>query len=400
MAGNGGDVGEQGERAPRIAVLSRRRAERRVWHASQYEFEDVILAVDDAQLLEPVRRPLGAVGQLAHGATNRARKLVSLPRSSPMQPVDADNDFELFFAVFAAPHEIGALPHARRVMQRAALKVAFLVEIYEPELPSARDYLLQLRGFDHIFVFTRTVIPFIERLTGVPTSFLATGVDALLFAPRDPEAPRPTTVMTYGRRIPLTHQSLRAAAERDELDYAFDTVHGPFDVTDHHEHRFALARSLQRSKYTIIHRNNDDPKRSVRTGAEETLSNRLFEAATAGAVILGSAPATPDFGRLLGWADSVIRIPSPFSHVVDLIAELERDPVRVNTASRMGTLAGLRSFDWAYRWAEILEAVGLSAAPALTARLRQLEARAVQFETGTAEPSNGPPLEAGSIPQR
>ncbi|MGB4776942.1 glycosyltransferase family protein [Microbacterium sp.] len=365
--------------SPRVALYSRRAAERRVWHASQYEFEDLIAEIDSVGMVIPDVRRLSPVGRIVHGGVNRMRRAASLPRKAPLRPLKGAFDAEIFFGMFAAPHEVTALPYLRDVLDRARTKVAFIVEMYMPDLPKQADHIRQLQGFDHIFVFTRDVIPHIEDITGVPTSFLPTGVDALMFAPPRDAPTRFIDVMSYGRRILATHDALVGATARGDLHYFYDTVHGPFDVQDHWQHRLALAQSLHRSRHTIIHRNNDAESRVQRTGGEETLSNRLFEAATAGTVILGSAPQTPDFERYFDWPDALIQVPTPNARVVDLVRELAQEPERLARASRSGTVAGLRGFDWAYRWKEVLDVVGIDALPAYHDRVRRLQQRAAEF---------------------
>ena len=365
---------------PRVALYSRRAAEARVWHASQYEFEDIIVACDDAVLLAPPARSASSVRPVAHGVFNRARRAVGLPRRAYIQSISSAFDSDLFMAVFAAPHEIGALPHLRPAWERASKRAAFVVEMYRPGFADARDYLRQLRGFDHIFVFTRDVIGPIQELTGVPTSFLATGVDAPLFVPPSPAPERTIDVLSYGRRVPRTHEALVEAWRRGDFYYSFDTVRGPFDVNDHREHRAQLAATLQRARYVIIRRNNDDPVRALRTGGEETLSNRLFEAAAAGAVILGSAPGTPDFERYFPWTDAVVPVPENPADIPDLVRELDQQPARRVRAARAGALAALRGLDWSYRWRDILDAVGLPYGQRLRRRIADLHSTADELE--------------------
>lgn len=379
------DSDQASRESPRVALFSRRSAEMRVWHACQYEFEDIIAEVDDARFVLPEARGLGPIGQLAHGAANRGRRVLGRPRRAAVRRSSTAFDSELFFGVFAAPHEIGVLPSLHQTLSRAAKKVAFIVEMYVPDIPASRDYLRQLRGFDHIFVFTRDVIPAISEITGVETSFLTTGVDALSFTPSLTHPTRHIDVMSYGRRIPTTHRALVEASARNELYYFYDTVRGPFDLHDHREHRQALAAALQRSRYCVIHRNNDDARRSLRTGGEETLSNRLFEATATGTTILGSVPDTPDFARSFGWVDSVIPIPQPWSEAAEFVRELDRDPERINVARGHALRAGLRRLDWVYRWQEVLSAVGLDPRPSLLQRTSALEQRALALEGNSTD---------------
>lgn len=366
--------------SPRVAVLSRRLVENKVWQASQYEFEDVVQAVADVHLVAPRPRPGSAAARLVHRSTNRARAVLgSSPRDRldiPGEAVDAD----LFFAVFSTPYEIGALPHMREQLARSSVKVAYIVELYAPGiLGTARRYLEQLRGFDHIFVFSRAVLPELQALTGVPCSFLATGVDALRFAPPVPPPLRSIDVVSYGRRHGGVHAALRGAMTGGSLHYQFDTSRMPFEVTDHVDHRVHLAATLRRSRYAVVHKINDEPNRVARTGGEETLTNRYFEATAAGAVVLGSSPDAADFAECFPWRDAVVPVQPDGSDVLEVIAELDADPARASATRQAGVTAALEHHDWAYRWQQVLAAVGVAQSPRLTARLQLLADRAEQY---------------------
>ena len=370
----------------RTVVLSSRAATQHVWQASQYEFEDVVAEVDDVHLLAPPGRRLSPAGAALQGAANRARRAVGRPRRRPISRTDRAQDAELFFAVFAAPHEIGMLPAVRPQLERSARKVAFIVELWQPQLPSVADYLRQLRGFDHVFLFNRWVMDDVAALTGAEVSYLATAVDAERFAPPVPAPARVVDVTSYGRRLPGTHEALRRAAAQDGLFYHYDTVRGAFDVADHVEHREALAATLQRSRYAVVYRNNDEPERLVRTGGEESLTNRYFEVLAAGATMLGSAAQTPDFEACFDWPDAIWPISAPEPRLGEIVAELDTDPARLDRARRTGVARSLRRHDWAHRWRDVLAAVGVPPLPQLAQRLGRLDALAAAHEAA-ADPA-------------
>ena len=366
----------------RTVVLSSRAASHQVWQASQFEFEDVVADVDDVRLLCPPGRAASPAALAVHGAANRARRAVGRPRRRPFAPTAEATDAELFFAVFAAPHEIGMLPLVRPQLARSAVKVAFIVELWRPQVPSVADYLRQLRGFDHVFLFNRWAMDDVAAITGAPVSYLATATDVDRFAPRLPAPPRVIDVTSYGRRLGGTHAALRRAADEGGLYYHYDTVRGAFDVSDHAEHREVLAATLQRSRYAVVYRNNDEPERVERTGGEESLTNRYFEVLAAGATMLGSAARTPDFEACFDWPDAITEIAAPDPRVADVIAELDADPERVERARRTAIAQSLRRHDWAHRWRDVLDAVGLAHRPQLAERLARLDARAAEHELG------------------
>lgn len=363
-------------RDARVVLLSRRAADHRVWLASQYEFEDVVAEIDDVVLLSPRRRDHSSLGRVVHHGVNRLGRPLGRGRRAPLLPVGESVDTDLFFGVFAAPHELGALPLVGAQVARARRRVAFIIELWTSQVGPNRDYLSHLRGFDHIFLFSRWAAPAVEEITGVPTTYLPTGVDALRFSPLAPGPSRSIDVISYGRRLDGTHRPLVDAAARGLLHYDFDTIAGAFDVTGHVEHRLALAARLQRSRYAVVYKNNDVTERLSKTAGEDSLTNRYFEALAAGAVVLGSVPDTPDAAAQLGWTDAIVPIPAPAPQVVELIRGLDRDQERLELARRTAIRESLLRHDWSHRWREVLAVAGLGPAGGFTARESLLAERA------------------------
>lgn len=372
----------------RVVLASRRSVEQKVWQASQLEFEDVIAEVDDVAWCLPRSLPAAPGLRLAHGMINRVgrpfgrdrRTAMRRPRSAP------ESGSDLFFAVFADANEIGMLPHVHSQVRGAAARVAWIVELWSPQLDSYADYLRQLSGFDHVIVSNRSVVPAVERIIGVPCSYLPLAVDMDRYAPAGPDAPaRTVDVASWGRRLPETHAPLVQALTGGRLYYHYDTVRGPWEVTDHVEHRLAQAALLQRTRYSIVYRINDEPGRVDRTGGEESLTNRYFEALAAGTIMLGTAPDSVEWGDCFPWPDAVIPIPAPAPDILRVIEELDADPARLDRARAAAVATFLRRHDWAHRWRDVLDMVGLEGTPRLAERLAHLEDRASCWEA--AEPS-------------
>lgn len=369
--------------SPRIVLASRRAAEQKVWQASQLEFEDVVAEVDDVAWCLP--RPLagGPAVHLAHGVLNRAGRPLGRARRARMRPpvIDGADGADLFFSVFADASEIGMLPHVERTAQGARARVAWLVELWSPQVAQASDYLRQLRGFDHVIVSNRSVVDAVERISGVSCTYLPLAIDTERYCPAAIGAPERTVdVASWGRRLPGTHAPLVRAMADQELYYHFDTVSGPWSVLDHAEHRLAQARLLQRTRYSIVYRINDEPDRTGRTGGEESLTNRYFEALAAGTIMLGSAPDSVEWDDAFPWADAVVPIPAPAPGVVHTIRELDRDPDRLERARAAAVTTFLRRHDWAHRWRQVLALAGMDEHPRLARRVDRLEARRRAWE--------------------
>ncbi len=359
-------------------MLSQRAASRKVWQASQFEFEDVVAEVDDALVVSPGagRSRLSLAGRRAADLT---RVALGRPRGSEMLPVTDLPSTDVLFAVFSSAQELRHLEALRDSRARYGVRIAFVIELWQSQIPAAERYLRLLRGFDHVYVFSRWVIPDIERITGASCSYLPTGIDLDRFCP-EPGAPeRVIDVYNYGRGLAETDRALVEAMERGELFYLAPTVAGPFSVVDPRVHRTITAATLKRARYSVVYRNNDNESRRRLTGGEESLSNRHFEAITAGTVVLGTPPEVSDFDDCFPWEDAVVPIAAPEPRIADVIAELDAAPDRLQAIARRNVGESLRRHDWAHRWRTVLAHAGLPETERLTARLQRLDAAADRF---------------------
>jgi len=365
------------EQRPRVVIASRRGVEQRVWQAAQFEFEDVIAEVDEVAWCLPRPLAAGPAVRLGRGVLNRAGRPLGRSRRGPMRPpADPAVAADLFFTLFADANGIGMLPHVAEQARAAEQRVAWIVELWTRQLPHVVDYLRQLRGFDRIIVSNRQVAAAVEDITGVPCSYLPMAVDAGLYAPHRPDLPaRQVDVASWGRRLQGTHAPLVQALADGRIYYHYDTVDGA-NVKDYVEHRLAQASLLQRSRYSVVYRINDEPGRIERTGGEESLTNRYFEALAAGTIMLGSAPDSEEWDEAFPWPDAIVPVRAPAPDILDVIEELDRDPVRMDRARRAAISTFLHRHDWAHRWRDVLALVGVEEHPRLGQRLDRLRERA------------------------
>lgn len=368
-----------GATQPRVLLMSMRDYARNRAHVTQFEFEDVIAAVDSVQLVRPRARSNSELAGLLHRVKNHGRRLVgAMPRTAVLAPEPIEGEYELFFAVFHFPTDLPhllALGDWRRRCRRA---VAFVIEMWSKELPKSAPYLPLLNDFDEVFLFNAASVGEVARLVRAPLSFLPTAVDAFRFSPFPSPAPRVIDFMSYGRRSPAVHRQLVEWAQEGALFYHYDSV-GDATIPDYWLHRNALASQLRRARYTLAYKVNES--RSVRTGGEEALAARYFEGAAAGTVMLGSRTDAPEFAANFGWDDAVIDLPYATADLRGFIADLERDPARLARARTANAVQSLRRHDWVYRWARVLDAAGMAHTPAMAARMRELSAIADEAET-------------------
>jgi hypothetical protein len=206
------------------------------------------------------------------------------------------------------------------------------------------------------------------EITGRAASFLAMGVDAHRFSPLPDPPVRSVDLYQFGRRSETTHAAALEMARRDGAFYLYDTVFN-VPLPDHRAHRELMASIMKRTRYFFAHRT---AQHLDRARGEQILASRYFEGIAGGAVVLGSAPEIPEYDACFGWPDSTIPIPYEAPHLREIVAELDAQPERIAAVRRNNIVGTLRRHDWVYRWAEVLDAVGLPHTDRMRERMAQL----------------------------
>lgn len=366
-------------RDSRVLLFSQRHLSAAVWQAAQYEFEDLLLGLDDVSLLAPhpqerqhLRRPITRLTDGVRHHTGQERRHPR-PPSLTMDPVELDTEHELFFAVFHHANQLSYLRRIKGWRERCRHAVCVIIELWSPQAGADADYLEVLHAFDKVYVFSPSVLPTLRKTFGsLNADFLPMAVDAKLMSPQPHWPERVLDVYSYGRRSAVTHDALLHLVRARGLTYLYDTIDG-LTVRDHREHRLLLASMMQRARYFLAYRINDTAQRSFRTGGDEGLSTRYFEGAAGGAVMLGSAPATDYFDECFPWPDAVLPLPYDSPDVADALADLDKQPERLAQIRVNNVRGSLSRHDWAHRWAKVLEDCSMSPLPALQDRLVELE---------------------------
>jgi hypothetical protein len=352
---------------------------------AQYEFEDVISEVDNVDMVAPV--PYAASKTLLN--LRRIRNVVracSGRHAIPSyDPIELDRNYDLFFGIFHFAPQLTQLRRIKRLRQRCRIAACFILELWPPWIDREKAYLELLKEFDYVFLLFRASIPGLNALTGVPTLFLPGATNAERFSPWPSPPARTIDFYSYGRRVAAVHEAMRKIAAEQKLTYLFDTVTGG-GIADPVEHRTLQANLINRSRYVLASRVNENPSRVARTGGVEAVPVRYFEAAAGGGISLGSAPDCSDYRECFDWEDATITLPSDPRKIGGFLSELERDPRHLDGIRLNGVVNSLRRHDWLNRWSSVLQTVGLSHTPQMTARATRLEHLAMCAMKDSASP--------------
>jgi hypothetical protein len=353
----------------RILVFSMRNITRHVARCSGYEFEDMIVEMDAAELLAP---------SPPRDTESRLRRYVRSAVFGDAPRVDGEvvvtKKYDLFFAFCMNSRDLAYLDLVQGLHENCRKSVCAIGEMWPSAIEANRDGLRALRRFDHIFSAIESSVEMIREITGRPCSFMPFGVGAERFCPL-PQAPaRRIDVCNIGRRYPGVHEALKSVADCDDLLYLYDTV-GDFSVLDVRDHRRLLASMIKRSRYFIAYPPKFD--RPAETGGLAAIGARYFEGAAGGAVMVGMSSRCASFDRCFDWPDAVIPADPDGGDIRQVIAQLDADPERVQRIRKTGIIACLERHDWVYRWRDVLAVAGLPATPRMAEREARLQRLAV-----------------------
>jgi hypothetical protein len=206
----------------------------------------------------------------------------------------------------------------------------------------------------------------------------------LRFAPAALDQPRPIDVCNIGRRSQVAHRALLADAERRQCFYYYDTVAASgsdlkprtFRVDNPQEHRLMLAAILKRSNFFIANRSHvNNPEF---TAGRDEISARFYEGVAAGNAMIGEAPRTDEFRRQFDWPDAVIHLPFDSPDIADILADLNRDPARLQKVRARNVVEAARRHDWLHRIRIVFDVLGLAHTDGMDARAGRLDQIASQ----------------------
>ncbi len=353
---------------PRICILSLRNARRLVSRCADYEFEDVICKIDDAELLTPKATRMFTIGQKL---TNRLARHAHVARYNPgLGKLHFNRTYDLFFMKCLFASDLLLLNSVKGWKQRCRTTVCWLAEIWAGELHKLTGHLRILSQFDYVVLNCDASVGPVQEVIGRPCFYILPGVDAIRFCPYPNPPIRSIDIYSLGRKSLVTHQSLLKMAEQGRIFYIYDTfenmkTHLPRD------HRILLANIAKRSRYFLANTAKIDC--TSETHGQSEIGYRFVEGAAAGTVMIGEHPRNEAFRKHFDWPDAVIRVPFDAPNISEVLAELDSQPERLAEIRKNNIVQSLLRHDWVYRWRAILDIVGLKPGPALIAREERLK---------------------------
>jgi glycosyl transferase family 1 len=351
---------------PRILIFSLRNIfNKTLFRCAHYEFENLISQMDAAEIFAPVVDPFGYRHQLATRVAFHFPVALNpgFPQTAPKAKYD------LFFAFCGSARDLLMLDAVSNWRDVCKKSVCLIDELWIREMADHPHFLRLLKKFDLVMLYySQSVKPLSERI-GRDCVFLPPGVDTFHFCPYPQLHKRVVDVYSIGRRSEITHRTLLQMAEQDGLFYLHDSIAGD-QAIDSLEHRALFANVAKRSRYFMVNPGLID--RPEKRGHQIEISNRYYEGAASGTIMIGERPNNGEFERLFDWPEALIHLPYGSHEIGVLIKELDKQPERQDMIRRSNVAQSLLRHDWSYRWEKILASAGLEPMPALLQRKARL----------------------------
>lgn len=369
--------------SPRIVLITQRDVSlgtgRQVAYGTWSEAEDVLIEAGETDLVRlsmPIehprirmRRSLGRTWRHIRGPSGRLPGLIG--SNDPSRGLSGRYDVAIFVAF--ATWDLQLVERLRALRQHADRIVVWFFETWPSSYDDGRVAHEPFNTVDDVFVALEGAVEPLADTVGREVTYLPMATDTLRFSPERPETERPVDLIGIGRRRQEQHDAmLRWAAESDRF-YLYDTttIDRP---RDYRRHRDTIGHWYANSKLAVCNYGKSDQTELI--GDLRIIPGRLWESLASGAGMVGLPPDEAMQRQVLG--RSVVE-PIPESPE-DLPIFLEEMITRHGPAEAAANIRlALRSHDWAHRWCDLFEHLGLEAPEGLQHRKAELNRRAEKF---------------------
>lgn len=361
---------EKQKESPRVLLFSQRNASKRMpFRCAHFEFEDVIAAVDSADLYAPRFDQSAA----RHRYAKQLAYHSPLSLNPGMERKNFESNYDVFVAVCGDPTDMLRINALGNWRERSKKAVIVIDEVWVKEMAAYGNYLRMLKQFDLVCLYYSQSIEPLNQRIGDRSMYLPPAVDAIRFCPYPDPPKRVVDVYSIGRRGAVTHQALLKLAADEGWYYVYDSTSAD-QVLDPTDHRNLYANTLKRSRYFIVNPALIDRK-DIR-GEQMEIGYRYFDGIAAGAINVGE-PATNDvFGQMFDWPGAIVPFAYNSADFAKTVRDLENDPARVEEIRRTNIRQALERHDWVYRWEMILKALNMEPLSKIGDRKAQLRSLA------------------------
>jgi hypothetical protein len=192
-------------------------------------------------------------------------------------------------------------------------------------------------------------------------------LDVLAFPVRKELEHRTIDVFCPGKVPAAQNELLRAWAQRSEGSYQ-PNIGQLGAVTSVDQHRKIFTSMATRARLFVTNHSTYGGRRGLHRGVD----TRFFEAMAAGCVLVGDLPVESRmFAEYVAPAEP-LGFPFDRKRIPEAVLEALDDPEQSQRRGAVSRATALRNNDVAHRWRQMAEAVGISVAPGIEARIAQL----------------------------
>lgn len=349
-----------------LTILSMRDVQPALGFSPVYEFEDHLVRLMSAELVVPTARPDWQQRFLRGPARFRVSPMLLGRQPAPGGTLLVGAPTPMHLAGLAS------IKNWRAGYRKVA---AFIIDSYQ-----ARNYNLPpcVAELDHLFTPILEDVELLEQKTGVPTSLLPFGADALVQGTDRDASGRQIDVIGFGRQPEVYDKPLRAAFNRPGSGrfYLHSTLDSPTPISRTDE-RTVFWKTLRRANLSLAFCTLSYYQRKIPVSI---ITPRWFESLNAGCIVIGKRPQTPLADRLLGWEDATIDLPDEGGDIAGFVEGLLGQTDRLDAARRRSRQQFLKRHDIRYRIAQVLDTLEHSHSDTLTQELAQLRAAAEAYD--------------------
>ncbi len=381
--------------AARVLIISlRQMGMAPIGYGSMFEFEDAIQRVEDAQRVELVSNQDSLRVKIPHRVNTAVRLMTGgrFGNTGPLPwPADVrlDQDYDMAFFIADAVFHMRLVNLVREVRKRCRKMVLFVQESWPEDYEDRRIHTQPYQLFDHYFFDVNASDGRFAEYSQRPTHDLAVACDTLRFASGRRWHERMYDVTWVGRRDPAQHARLVSLCERRGWRYYYDPYATAWSQDPLNQRRW-LGALMGDSRFSINnYARSNQPE--VHRGKRHVAS-RFAESLAAGNALVGNLPEARYREGFMPWPESAFESDSRPDEVIE---QLAAEPQRMERVSRRNMAHALRRHDWAHRWAQVLDTVGLPPTQRLQDYLAQLDRRAMDFDD---EPALKPATAVSATP--